>query len=431
MRITIITLGSRGDVQPYVALGLALRQSGHAVRLATHDEFEPFIRGFGLDFAPVAGNPREIVQSEQGKRWLESQSNPLRFMRGLKELTDSIIWQVAEDTIRASADADLLMASTLGLFSAAHIAEARRIPFIPAPLQPIEPSWHIGQAVFPPAPSWLPLKPLYNRLTYSGASLLMWQIFGRSINRLRAETLRLPPTTRASWRPGPDMPVLYGYSRHVVPKPPDWGPNAQVCGYWFLDDEPGWTPPAGLLDFLDSGPPPVYVGFGSMADRDPAEMLELVLDALDLARQRAIILTGWGGMSASDLPDHAYAVGAVPHAWLFPRMAAVVHHGGAGTTAAGLRAGVPSILIPFFADQHFWADRVRRLGVGPAPIPRPRLTAATLANAIQRATDDDAMQARAAALAAQIRAEGGTQRAAAVIDALAAPAPTFTDFRQR
>ena len=418
MRFTIITLGSRGDIQPYVALGLALMQSSHAVRLATHDEFEPFIRGFGLDFAPVAGNPREIVQSEQGKRWLESQSNPLRFMRGLKELTADLIWQVADDTIRASADADLLMASTLGLFSAVHIAEARGIPFIPAPLQPIEPSWHIGQATFPSAPGWLPLKPLYNRLSYTGSSLLMWQLFGKAINRLRSDILSLPPTTRGSWRPSADLPVLYGYSRHVVPKPPDWGPNAHICGYWFLDDEPGWTPPTGLLDFLDSGPRPIYVGFGSMADRAPAEMLELVLDALDRSRQRAILLTGWGGMSASDLPDHVYAVGSIPHTWLFPRMAAVVHHGGAGTTAAGLRAGVPSILIPFFADQHFWADRVRRLGVGPAPISRSRLTPAALASAMLRAVTDTTMQARAAALGRQIQAEDGAYHAAAIVDTL-------------
>lgn len=423
MRITLITLGSRGDVQPYIALGRALAAAGHAVRLATHAPFESFIRSYGLDFAPVAGNPLEIVQSEQGKRWLESQSNPLRFMRGLKALTADLIEQVTADTLRASADADLLMASTLGLFSAAHIAEARGIPFLPAPLQPIEPSWHLGQAVVPQAPSWLPFTPLYNRLSYTAASLLTWQLFGKAINRLRADVLDLPPTTRASWRPAAHLPVLYGYSRYVVPKPPDWRANAHLCGYWFLDDEPGWTPPADLLDFLDAGPRPVYIGFGSMADRAPEAMLDLVLEALDLARQRAVLLTGWGGMSASALPDHVYAVGSIPHGWLFPRMAAVVHHGGAGTTAAGLRAGVPSVLIPFFADQHFWADRVRRLGVGPLPMPRPRLTAARLAHALRAAVTDREMQARAAELGVLIGAEDGTQRAVMLVNELAAAHP--------
>ena len=420
MRITIITVGSRGDVQPYVALGLALARSGHAVRLATHDEFEPFIRGHGLDFMPVAGNPREIVQSEQGKRWLESQSNPVRFMRGLKELTADLIWQVADDTIRASADAELLLASTLGLFSAAHIAEARGIPFVPAPLQPIEPSWHLGQSLVPLPPRWLPGKRLYNRASYTAMSLLMWQLFGRAVNEMRADRLKLAPTTRAAWQPSADLPVLYGYSRHVVPKPPDWGVNVHVCGYWFLDEEPGWTPPAGLVDFLESGPKPLYVGFGSMADRDPEAVLALVLEALDRSRQRAVLLTGWGGLSAADLPDHVYAVGAIPHAWLFPRVAAVVHHGGAGTTAAGLRAGVPSILIPFFADQHFWAEHVRRLGVGPAPIPRKRLMPAVLASALRQAVEDAGIRARAAPLGQQIRAEDGARQAAAVIDALVA-----------
>jgi UDP:flavonoid glycosyltransferase YjiC (YdhE family) len=416
MRISIITLGSRGDVQPYVALGTALMAAGHTVTLGTHDEFEPFIRSYGLAFAPLAGNPREIVQSERGKAWLESQANPVRFFRGLKELTDDLLDQVAADTIRACADADLIMASTLGLFAAGHVAEARNIPFIPAPLQPIEPSWQVGQSMFPLAPRWLPFGSAYKRLTFTASSVLMWQLFGSRINQMRRDTLNLPQTSRHAWRPKHDQTVLYGFSRHVLPKASDWRANAHVTGYWFLDEEPGWTPPAGLLDFLDAGPKPVYVGFGSMSDRNPEAVRSLVLKALDASRQRAVILTGWGGMSAENLPDHVFAVRSIPHAWLFQRMAAVVHHGGAGTTAAGLRAGVPSLLIPFFADQHFWADRVRQLGVGPAPIPRKRLTADALAAALTQATQDSTMQSRAARLGQQIRDENGKERAAALVD---------------
>ena len=181
-----------------------------------------------------------------------------------------------------------------------------------------------------------------------------------------------------------------------------------MTGYWFADSPIGWEPSPGLLAFLDAGPPPVYFGFGSMTSGDPEGTLKAILKALELTRQRAILLSGWGGLGEGyKLPDYAYAVQSVPHGWLFPRMAAVVHHGGAGTTGAGLRAGVPSILVPFVADQPSWARRVAELGVGPRPIPFRQLTAERLADAISQATSDDAMRERARRMGARIRAEDG------------------------
>jgi sterol 3beta-glucosyltransferase len=224
------------------------------------------------------------------------------------------------------------------------------------------------------------------------------------------------------------VPLLYGFSPHVVPRPADWPPNHHVTGYWFLDPDDGWQPPADLAAFLAAGPPPVYIGFGSMANRDPAEAAQIMLDALAQSGQRGVIASGWGGLTPSDLPDRVHMLSSIPHSWLFPRMAAVVHHGGAGTTAAGLRAGVPSIIVPFFGDQPFWGRRVAELGVGPVPIPRRKLTASALADAITRAVTDPAMRARAAALGEQIRAEDGIAAAAAHIEAyragrISTPAP--------
>lgn len=420
MRITMITLGSRGDIQPYVPLGMGLQAAGYQVRVATHSEFESFVRAHGLDFAPLSGNPREMVQSEAGQQWLESRTNPIAFARGLKTLTRDLVGQVVEESARAAADADVIMSSVLGLFSAIPIAEKRRVRLVAVPLQPIQDTRYITNSTFPPVPDWLPFKGVYNRLSYSLSRRLLWLIFGGAINRLRAEMLGLPPTTASrAWFPDAGLPVLYGFSRHVVPHPPDWGPNTRVCGYWFLDEEAGWQPPPDLLDFLEAGPPPVYIGFGSMNNRDPEATLALVLEALRLSGQRAVLLSGWGGLSASDLPDDVYHVDSIPHAWLFPRVAAVVHHGGAGTTAAGLRAGAPSILTPFFADQYFWGERVRALGVGPKPIPRSHLTAPRLADALRQAASDGAMRARAAALGAQIRAEDGVATAVRTFEALA------------
>jgi UDP:flavonoid glycosyltransferase YjiC (YdhE family) len=211
-------------------------------------------------------------------------------------------------------------------------------------------------------------------------------------------------------------PILYGFSPTVVPKPADWGERIHVTGYWFLERPSDWQPPADVADFIRSGPPPVYVGFGSMGNRDPREVTEIVLDALDRCRQRGVILTGWGGLSRADLPDNVFGIESMPFDWLFPRMSAVVHHGGAGTTSAGLRAGVPSVIVPFFADQPFWAERVCRLGVGPGPVHRKRLTAERLARAISIAVNDSRMRDRAGEIGERIRGEDGVAAAVHFID---------------
>ena len=169
------------------------------------------------------------------------------------------------------------------------------------------------------------------------------------------------------------------------------------------------------MEFLQGGSPPVYVGFGSMSNRKPEETADLVLQALARTQQRAIILSGWSGLHKADLPGSVFMLDSIPFSWLFPRVAAIVHHGGAGTTAAGLRAGVPSVVIPFFGDQPFWGQRIAELGVGPAPIPRRKLTVERLAQAIQKAVTDQAMRQRAANLGSKIQAEDGIARAVAVV----------------
>jgi sterol 3beta-glucosyltransferase len=189
-----------------------------------------------------------------------------------------------------------------------------------------------------------------------------------------------------------------------------------ATGYWFLDRSPDWRPPAALVDFLDGGEPPVYVGFGSIPTGDPAAKARVVLEAL--AGRRAVLASGWGGLVATDLPANVLQIDQAPHDWLFPRMRAVVHHGGAGTTAAGLRAGKPAVVCPFFGDQPFWGERLRALGVAPAPVPQHRLDAGKLGAAIRRAVDDDALQARAAELADAIRSEDGVATAVAILEEL-------------
>ncbi|MCA1718721.1 MAG: glycosyltransferase [Actinobacteria bacterium] len=387
MRITITTAGSRGDVQPYVALGLGLREAGHEVRLATYAPFEGFVRGRGLGYYPITGDPGGAV-------------------------AELLVAEYRE----ACRDADAVVYSPVG-FLGYHVAEKMDIPAIGAAVQPLFsrtrrfPSSLLGR---PPGRLLEegPHGSLYNRLTYLAAEQLFWQTMRPVVAEARAE-LGLDPLPFLGPFGDADqrrLPILYGWSPSVLSQPPEWGGQLCTTGYWFLD-RPGWRPPDELVDFLDAGPPPVSVGFGSMNNVDPEEITTRVLEALRRSGQRGILLTGWSGIGRADLPDEVFKTAEVPHDWLFGRVRAAVHHGGAGTTAASLRAGLPTVVVPFFLDQAFWGWRVAKLGVGPEPVARKKLTSERLAAAILRAATDADVEKRARLLGEKIRAEDGVTRA--------------------
>jgi sterol 3beta-glucosyltransferase len=415
MRIAIIAPGSRGDVEPYVALGKGLREAGHAVRLVTHENFETLVASNGIEFWPVEGSVQDIVQSAGMRERLEG-GNLLAVLSQMSSEAQRGALNLARAGLAAGQGMDLLIAGLGGLFVGLALAEKLKLCLLQAYYIPFTPTQAYPSFLLHGLPSWL--GGAANRLSYDLVRQMMWQAFRRADGLARREVLNRRPAPRT----GPyhsdclrDMPVLYGFSPSVIPPPPDWDSDIHVTGYWFLDPADDWTPPPELSEFLEAGAPPVYIGFGSMSSRHPQETAHLVLDALARAEQRAVILSGWSGLQAGDLPPTAIAVESAPFSWLFPHCAAVVHHGGAGTTAAGLRAGVPSIVIPFFADQPFWGRRVAELGVGPAPISRKKLTVERLARAIETAVGDPGMRQRAADLGSVIRAEDGIAHAVAVV----------------
>lgn len=418
MQIAILALGSRGDVQPYIALGKGLQAAGHAVRLVSHDAFAALARSHGLAFWPMRGDVQEVAGSAEMRALLEK-GNFIAITRyTAREAQRAARWW-AEDGLAACAGVDLLIAGIGGLHIGIALAEKLNIPLVQAYVTPFTPTATLPT---PLAPTSLPALPgALNRLSHHAARQLMWQGFRAADAQARRQVLGLPAAPFAGPYNAPclrDQPVLYGFSPAVIAPPPDWDMRTHVTGYWFLDAEEDWSPPPALADFLENGPPPVYIGFGSMISRDPAGTAALVLQALAHSGQRALLAAGWGGLHQAELPDNVLMLEAAPHAWLFPRMAAVVHHGGAGTTAAGLVAGVPSIIVPFFGDQPFWGQRVARLGVGPDPIPRKELTAARLARALDTALADQDMRRRAAALGERIAAEDGMGRAATIVGTL-------------
>ena len=418
MNVLILTFGSRGDVQPYIALGKALEARGHDVTLSTGQGFETDIEAHGLRAAPLSVDVRALLQAPEMQKALRSISARFRAYRASRGMARRLLddmWAVAREH-----KPDVIVYH-IKAYAAPDIAEALQAVAVPSFQIP----GFVPTGAFPspllPVPD---LGAFANRLSHKALLGIMRLASSRMIKAWRRATLGLGPAKR--WAPyagfapgGRAVDRLHGYSRHVLPMPTDWGAEDRVTGYWFLDQATGWEPPQPLLRFLDQGPPPVYVGFGSMPAEDGERLTRLVLDALERSGQRGVLATGWGGLDATANSDRVHVLDRAPHDWLFPRCAAVVHHGGAGTTHEGLRWGRPSIICPVFGDQPFWGRRVMELGAGPTPLPQKRLTAEGLAAALE-AVKSPAMASRAAEIGAAIREEPGAEAAAAAIDALAA-----------
>jgi UDP:flavonoid glycosyltransferase YjiC (YdhE family) len=415
MKITITSHGTRGDVQPYLALSVGLQQAGHQVTLATAYTFTEWIQSYGVGTHPTRFSVQAFMQEPETQAVLKS-GNPVR-MFGMMRKMMNVGAEAMEEVWSAMQGADFVIdspTSTGALEAAQKIGTPAALAF-PIPFAPTRefPSFFLGLPPFS-------LGKLYNRLTHSWMHTLLWSGMSGPLTNTLRKKIGLKPwrsyAQRHAYARQMRVPFLYGFSEHVIPKPADWDEFQHITGYWFLDSLPTWQPDSELLRFLESGPPPVYLGYGSINIGDSEKKTQLILKALELSGQRGIVLTGWGGLSRVSAPANIFFVDNVPHDWLFPRMAAVMHHGGAGTTSAGLRAGVPNIVTPFTGDQTSWAARVVQLGVGPRAPYIQSLTAEKLAEAINIAINNSALRARAAALGEKIRAENGIARVVEIIE---------------
>ncbi len=414
MHILMIGFGSRGDVQPLVALGKGLQRAGYTVTLAAGLNFGEWIRREGLGFTAFHVDIEAYMQTDVGKEWLgNSSSNPYRELQNMKRMTDGIAASVAEDVIAIAQSADVYLSGVLTVEPMATLAQVygkRHIVGLLSPFSPTRSGAAGMQALLPRSE---------NVINYGWGYVIQSMLFnvlkGPS-NQVRAR-LDLSPASRADFlRAWNQTPTVLGVSPLVVPPPADWGRHIRTTGYWFYDAAPDWQPSPALAAFLAQGAPPVYLGFGSMSNRDPQATTGLMIEALKQSGQRGIIHSGWAGLHAEDLPPEVFLLDYAPHDWLFPRMAAVVHHGGAGTTGAALRAGVPSMIVPHIGDQPYWGRRIHELGVGAAPVARHALTVEKLANGIRAMTSSHDMRKRTAALGEGIRAEDGVGTAVRALD---------------
>ncbi|KAJ4721477.1 Sterol 3-beta-glucosyltransferase ugt80a2 [Melia azedarach] len=383
LQIVMLIVGTRGDVQPFIAIGKRLQEDGHRVRLATHSNFKEFVMGSGLEFFPLGGDPKVLAgYMVKNKGFLPSGPSEIPIQRSqLKEIIYSLLPACRDpdpDTMVAFKP-DAIIANPPA-YGHTHVAEALKVPLHIIFTMPWTPTSEF------PHPLSRVKQQVANRLSYQIVDSLIWLGIRDIINDFRKKKLKLRPVTYLSGSYGSplDVPYAYIWSPHLVPKPKDWGTKIDVVGFCFLDLASNYKPPDSLVQWLEAGEKPIYIGFGSLPVQEPEKMTETIVKALETTGQRGIINKGWGGLgNLAEPKDFVYLLDNCPHDWLFLRCLAVVHHGGAGTTAAGLKAACPTTIVPFFGDQPFWGERVHAKKLGPPPIPVDQFSLEKLVDAIK------------------------------------------------
>ncbi|PKA58343.1 Sterol 3-beta-glucosyltransferase UGT80B1 [Apostasia shenzhenica] len=406
LKIVMLVVGTRGDVQPFIAFAKRLQEFGHHVRLATHVNFRNFVLSAGVEFYPLGGDPRIMAgYMVRNKGLLLFGPTEISIQRKqLKEIINSLLPACTEPDINTGASfrAQALIANPPA-YGHVHVAEALCVPlhiFFTMPWTPT--------SEFPHPMARVSQSAAY-RLSYLMVDLIVWWGIRGFINDFRKKKLKLSPIAYFSTYCGSisHLPTGYLWSSYLVPKPSDWGPLVDVVGFCFLNLGTKYQPSKEFVQWLQQGPKPIYIGFGSMPIADAKKTTSIILEALQETGQRGIIGRGWGDLGIiPEVPSELFLIEDCPHDWLFPRCTAVIHHGGAGTTAAGLRAGCPTTVIPFFGDQFFWGERIHARGVGPEPIPMSELNAERLSRAIRFMLEPE-VKLRAMELGKQIENEDG------------------------
>ena len=417
-QITILTVGSRGDVQPFLAIALGLIQKGHQVTLASNANFADVAAEWEIPFAPIAGDFKQLLSSPDGIELLEGNQS-------INLIDDDLRWQQLSDGWKACQGTELLILSPLALWGY-HVAEALNVPTILATSVPAVATRAFAFLQFgdrTPNDAVGSIKGWLNFWSYRLIELLSWRSSHQITQKFRQEVLKLPKLPWLGARYQADrpaylspIPVINLYSPEVIPPPSDWTEQVHQASYCFLEQEADFAPPPELEAFLAEGPKPFYVGFGSMFSRDPEALAKTVIAAFQATGQRAVFCSGWGDIGPADMPDSIYVIREVPHTWLLPQMAGAIHHGGAGTTAATLRAGIPSIVVPFFADQPMWGQCLENLGVSPGTLPRKALTEAQLTEGIRAIVQDPSLAQKAQQLGDKIQSENGVEQVVKVVE---------------
>lgn len=409
MKVLIVTIGSRGDLQPFISLSEELRARGYSIRICTMGDFREAVIERGFEFYPIPGDARKVMELLIG-----NDITPLKYFSNLEQMIMPIFDKFMLDLEEACLGVDLILYSTLGSI-VYHLAELYKIRCFRCFFAPLDPTSEFPAMTAP----ILPLGRVYNRLTYFGGDLLWTHVTRRILNDWRVKSgLNRITSFNFPYRSlnGHAINTLYAFSSFLVPKPHDYKEHHFITGFWNKQIETTWQPSVELEEFLNAGSKPIYIGFGSTVNENSEKLIEIIIESILLTDQRAVVSSGWRNMGKKEMPSSIYMIDDVPHSWLFPRTCAVSHHGGAGTTAAGVLSGVPSIIVPFGGDQLFWGNRVHDLGLGTKPILASQLTVKNFSEAIMLATNNQRMSETAKVYSNKLQSENGVEKAANIID---------------
>lgn len=417
MKVSIITVGTRGDIQPYIALGLGLKKNRYDVQIITAQNEKEFVENYGLNFYPLSVDIQKLMDSGDLDDMAKG-DNPIKFMishfkgtKGLNKLmikTQAEIWEGCQN-------ADLIIyhpGMPIGFFIA---QEQRKISVMANPF-PIIATKDYPSLLFYTGPRFGRLYNLFNHFLFDK---LFWSLSKPALLTFWKKEIKSKmnfSTSPIKQQIESGMPVINGYSGHLFQQSKDWAKNIHTTGSWIIENEPNFTPPTDLLNFIENGKAPIYIGFGSMKNINNFIItFEIIIKALEKTGQKAVVGLGWSNLNYTEpVPKNIYLVEAIAHTWLFPKMKLVIHHGGAGTTATGLTAGKPTIIIPHNADQPAWGQRVFELRVGSKPIRKTNLTAENLATAIDFALQPNIIE-NAKQLGQILRDENGVNKAVNII----------------
>lgn len=413
-KLVFVAFGSRGDVQPILALGKALRAAGFEVIVAAGNNFQSWVESHGLTYLPMHADIESMMNSPTGRHWAENAGkSPMVEGRAMRAMFRDHSEVIIEDLLEICPQGDVLFSNlpTFGFVEA--VAEKLNKPHVRVMFSPLTPTNDPRSTM---SPAWPFGSSPLNRLSGYIAIYFLYWIARENIGLIRSRLGLSPWGWRdyvSAWN---RVVALSGITPLITPPDPGWGDRVTITGCWFEPVQTDWQPPADLHDFLGAGEAPIYVGFGSMPNSDPERTARDIIEALRRTGQRGIIHRGWANLSVAGAPDTVFFSDGAPHDWLFPRMKAVIHHGGAGTTMTALRAGVPSTVVAHLGDQPYWGRRIYELGLGAKPIKRTQLNADRLTQAIHAMIGTPHMRDRVEAFRQQLEAETGLQNAVAFIE---------------
>jgi len=413
-RIAIITPGTRGDVQPMLGFGKGLQQAGFDVTVVAGSNFEAFVTDAGIGFHALPMDVQELMSSQHAQSWTQGSENPVDELRHMSAFINSLLPDIIPTISQIVPDYDVVMSNfvSLGIVDAyANYHNKQHIHIALQPFNATREGWASLASVRPRA------KSRFNYWMMKMTHNIMWNFFKGGTNLAYSE-LGLPPIKRSAyidrWQ---SIETLNAFSPTIVPQPSDWTDNIHLTGYWFYGDTDDYTPSAELQTFLDAGDAPIYLGFGSMSNRNPEPVAEAFLEALQHTHQRGLIISGWSGWDSINVPEHVMVIDGAPHHWLFPRMKGIFHHGGAGTTASALRSGIPQTIIGHMNEQMYWGRRIHELGIGDKESHRKDLSADVFTKAIE-VMDTSQVRDTAKQIGEQVRREHGVAEAVRVMQRL-------------